>query len=178
MLHSPMPLPPSVTPAWKHMRNKKAQIISSSIRNKTPGKRGSLFAKWGWTGAITEPVLLPAQERCRIKLGGHGSVSGCLAVATQPWVLHPSSCRILLPHPAAPPGPAGCVCAGEWQPSRAEPCRGSGSRSRGLGTATQAGLCVQSSIRRANAIFLSSFHFSSPLITDPTYRLRTERLSP
>lgn len=102
MLDSPMPLPPSVTPAWKHMRNKKAQIISSSIRNKTPGKRGSLFAKWGWTGAITEPVLLPAQERCRIKLGGHGSVSGCLAVATQPWVLHPSSCRILLLHPAAP----------------------------------------------------------------------------
>lgn len=33
------------------------------------------------------------------KAGGHGSMSGCLTMAIQPWVLRPSRCRILL-HPA------------------------------------------------------------------------------
>lgn len=87
VLDSPMLLPPSVTPACKHMRNNKALIISSSIRNETPGKRGLLFAKWGWTGAITGTVLLTAQERCRMKQGYMAAWLG-----TQPQPHSPGSC--------------------------------------------------------------------------------------
>lgn len=120
VLDSPTPLPPSVTPACKHRRNNKAQIISSSIRNETPGKRGSLFAKWGWTGAIIETVLLTAQERCRMKQGDMAAQLG-----TQPQPYSPGchippgagSCSTLLLHPAL----LG-VCL--WgSSSRAVPCR-------------------------------------------------------
>lgn len=158
--------------------NNKAQIISSSIRNKTPGKTGSLFAKWERTGGITEIVLPATQERRGIKQG-----NVAVQVDAPPWPYNPGCSIPPGMGPCRPAAPSGTtvvhlarVCCGSG--GCATPHVGAGSCSCGFATAMQAGLCVQSGVRRANVSSLSPFRFSPSLITDPTYRPRTERSSP
>ena len=108
--------------------------------------------------------------------GGHGSTAGYPATAIQPWVPHPSRCRILL-HPSAPPSTAGCVSVGEQWPCRAVPCRAVPCRAvRGLqqlfpwaghGHAGRA-LCSKQHQRGERQLlillsFLSSFNYRSYL---------------
>lgn len=96
------------------------------------------------------------------RAGGHGSMSGCLTAATQPWVLHPSSCRIL-PHPATPsccPTRPCWVCVCRGVPCRAVPWLWQPFPWAGHGHAGRALCSKQHQKGERHLLILLSFFFS------------------
>lgn len=98
---------------------------------------------------------LPGKVRHRA--GSCGGTAGCPSTALGAASLGTQGPAERLLHPA-PPRCARCVSA---VGAAAVPRLFSG-----FAAAVQAGLCVQSGVGRADASSLSTFHFSSPLITN------------